>query len=127
MAVKLVVKGSKFCIQTQEFSTDWLPDTPSNRYTLVVWLRWLRDKRGQRLFTLQQLAPLVGSANRPAASQHVETFRACGEDFRDFVLRQRKVDEKVVAAVTEVLRQRPLAGPTELAPPVNERLGRQDL
>lgn len=127
MAVRLIVKGSKFCVQTPGFCTDWLPDTPANRYTMVVWLRWLRDKRGKPLFTLQELAPLVGSANRQAASQHVETFRACGEDFRDFVLRQRKVDEQVVAAVTEVVRQRPLAGPTELASPVNERLGRQDL
>lgn len=127
MTVKLIVKGSKFRIQTQGFSTDWLPNTPSNRYTLVVCLRWLRDERGKPLFTLQELAPLVGSANRQAASQHVATFRACGEDFRDFVLRQRKVDETVVAAVTEQLRQRPLSRPTELAQQVNAQLRRKDL
>lgn len=127
MALKLVVESNKFCIQAQEFSTAWLPDTPSNRYALVVWLRWLVDERGQPLFTLQELAVIVGSTNRQAASQHVEDFRQCGEDFRDFVLRQRKVSETVVACVQEELKQTPLARPTELAQRVNKRLARTDL
>jgi hypothetical protein len=69
----------------------------------------------------------VGSANRQAASQHLEEFRQCGEDFRAFVLRKRKVDATVVAGVFTALLQTPLAGPTELVPRVNAQLRRQDL
>lgn len=70
---------------------------------------------------------MVGSANRQAASQHLEDFRQCGEDVRAFVLRKRKVDATVVEGVLTELLQTPLAGPTELAERVNVRLGRSDL
>jgi hypothetical protein len=69
----------------------------------------------------------VGSPNRQAASQHLEEFRQCGEDFRAFVLRQRKVDATVVAAVVAALLHTPLAGPTDLVPRVQARLDRHDL
>jgi len=69
----------------------------------------------------------VGSANRQAASQHVEDFRQCGEDFRAFVLRKRKIDASVVEGVWQELQQTPVAGPAELAPRVNAQLGRHDL
>jgi transposase-like protein len=87
----------------------------------------LVDDQGKPCFTLQELGALVGSANRQAASQHLEDFRQCGEDFRAFVLRKRKVDATVVEGVLHELLQNPLAGPTELLPRVNGRLGRQDL
>jgi transposase-like protein len=93
----------------------------------VVWLRLLRDEYGKPFFTLQELAELVGRANRQAASQHVEEFRQCGEDFRTFVLRRRKVDAMVVEAVLAELLKTPLAGPTELLSRVNAQLGRRDL
>ena len=93
----------------------------------VVWLRLLVDAHGKPLFTLQELAAMVGSANRQAASQHLEDFRQCGEDFRAFVLRKRKVDATVVEGVWHELLKTPLAGPTELVPRVNTRLGRHDL
>jgi hypothetical protein len=84
-------------------------------------------RRGKPLFTLQELAVLVGSTNRQAASQHLEDFRQCGEDLRGFVLRRRKVDGTVVEGVLRELLQTPLAGPAELAPRVNAQLGRNDL
>jgi transposase-like protein len=87
----------------------------------------LVDEAGKPLFTLQEVAALVGSANRQAASQHLEDFRQCGEDFRAFILRKRKVDTTVVDGVLHELLQTPLAGPTELGPRVNARLGRDDL
>lgn len=121
------VAGSRFRVRTPQFSTQWLPDTPSNRHMTVVWLRLLRDEYGKTFFTLQELAELVGSANRQAASQHVEDFRQCGEDFRTFVLRKRKVDAMVVEAVLAELLKTPLAGPTELLCRVNAQLGRRDL
>jgi len=127
MAVQLEVEGNKFRVQTQEFSTQWLPDTPINRQMTVVWLRLLVDENGKPLFTLQELAAIVGSANRQAASQHVEEFRQCGEDVRAFVQRQRKVDATVVEGALKELMKTPLVGPGELADRVNEQLGRQDL
>ena len=121
------VEGERFRVRTFTFSTQWLPDTPSNRHLAVVWCRLLGDSHGKPLFTLQELALIVGSANRQAASQHVEDFRQCGEDFRAFVLRKRKVDASVVEGVFTELLQTPLAGPTELLPRVQRQLGRQDL
>lgn len=127
MAIKVVVEGSRFCVQTQGFCTQWLPDTPINRQVTLVWLRLLMDEEGQRLFTLQELAVMVDSANRQAASQHMEDFRECGEEFRAFVRRRRKIDETVVQAVESELMKRPLMGPQELAQRVNERLRRRDV
>jgi hypothetical protein len=119
--------GPRFRVRTARFSTQWLPDTPSNRPLTVVWLRLLRDEHDKPCFTLQELAALVGSTNRQAASQDVEDFRQCGEDFRAFVLRQRKVDAAVVEGVLQELLHTPLVGPTALVPRVNGRLGRHDL
>jgi hypothetical protein len=117
----------RFRVRTARFATQWLPDTPSNRHLMVVWFRLLVDDRGKPLFTLQELATLVDSTNRQAASQHLEDFRQCGADMRAFVLRKRKVDAAVVEGVLHELLQTPLAGPTELMPRVNGRLGRHDL
>jgi len=119
--------GQRFRVQTATFSTQWLPDTPSNRHLTIVWLRLLRDAHDRPCFTLQAFAPLVGSANRQAASQHLEDFRQCGEDFHAFVLRKCKVDAMVVEAVLAEVRHTPLAGPTDLVSRVQARLDRHDL
>lgn len=125
--LRVDVDGQRFRVRTPEVSTQWLLDTPSNRHLTVVWFRLMVDAQGKPCFTLQELAALVGSANRQAASQHLEDFRQCGEDFRAFVLRKRKVDAAVVEGVFTELLQTPLAGPTELVSRVNGRLGRTDL
>lgn len=127
MALKVIVKDNKFRVEIQGFSTDWLPDTPVNRHTTVVWLRLLVDEPGKPLFTLQQLAAIVGSKNRQAASQHLEDFRQCGENFQAFVTRKRKVDNTVVECVLKELLKSPLAGQAELAQRVNASLGRKDI
>jgi transposase-like protein len=124
---RVEVDGQRFRVRTAKFSTQWLPDTLSNRHLTVVWLRLLRDEHDKPCFTLQELAPLVDSAKRQAASQHLEDVRQCGEDFRAFVLRQRKVDATVVEAVLAELLHTPLAGPTELVPRVQARLDCHDL
>jgi hypothetical protein len=125
--LRVEVAGSRFRVRTAPFATQWLPDTPSNRHLTLVWFRLLVDAHGKSLFTVQELAVLVGSTNRQAASQHLEDFRQCGEDRRAFVLRQRNVAPTVVAGVLHELLQTPLAGPTELGPRVRARLGRDDL
>jgi hypothetical protein len=121
------VDGSRFRVRTAQFSTPGLPDTPSHRHLTLVWCRWLGDAHGKPLFTLQEFAVIVGSTNRQAASQPLEDFRQCGEDRRAFVLRKRQVDSTVVEGVVHALLQTPLAGPTELGPRVQARLGRDDL
>src|SRR3989441_2727329 len=121
------VEGQRFRVRTPQFATQWLPDMPGNRHMTVVWFRLLVDDQGKPLCTLQDLASIVGSPNRQAASQHLEDFRQCGEDFRAFVLRKRKVDATVVEAVLAELLHTPLAGPTELVPHVQARLERHDL
>ena len=121
------VEGQRFRVHTPRFATQWLPDTPSNRHLTLVWCRLLVDGHGTPLLTLQELAVIVGSANRQAASQHLEDFRQCGEDMSAFVLRKRKVDATVVEAVLQELLKTPIAGPTELVPRVNAQLGRKDL
>jgi len=119
--------GQRLRGQSARFSTQWLPDTPSNRHLTLVWLRLCVDAQGKPLFTLQELAALVGSPNRQAASQHLEDFRQCGEDFHAFVLRKRKVDATVVEAALAALLHTPLAGPTELVPRVQARVDRHAL
>jgi hypothetical protein len=121
------VDGQRFRVRTAQCSTPWLPDTPSHRHLTLVWCRLLVDEHGKSLFTLQEVATLVGSTNRQAASQHLEDVRQCGEDMRAFVLRQRNVDTTVVEGVLHELLQTPLAGPTELLARVQKRLARQDL
>ena len=125
--LRVEVYGQRFRVQSARFSPQWLPDTPSNRHLTVVWLRLLRDAHDKPCFTLQELAPLVGSANRQATSQHLEDFRQCGEDLRAFVLRKRQVEATVVDAVVAALLQTPFAGPTALLARVRQRLDRHDL
>src|SRR6516225_6633461 len=120
-------KASAFGCGPRSWPTQWLPDTPGNRHMTVVWFRLLVDDHGKPLCTLQDLASIVGSPNRQAASQHLEDFRQCGEDFRAFVLRKRKVDATVVEAVVAEVLHTPLAGPTALVPRVQARLDRHDL
>ena len=121
------VEGQRFRVRTPQFATQWLPDMPGNRHMTVVWFRLLVDDQGKPLCTLQDFASIVGSPNRQAASQHLEDFRQCGEDFRAFVLRKRQVDATVVEAVLVEVLHTPLAGPTELVPRVQTRLDRHDL
>lgn len=125
--LRVDVDGQRFRVRPPRFSTQWLPDTPSNRHMTVVWFRLLVDEHDKALFTLQEVAVIVGSANRQAASQHLEDFRQCGEDVRAFGLRKRKVDATVVEAVLHELLKAPLAGPAALVPRINAQLGRNDL
>lgn len=120
-------QDNRFRIKTQGFCFGWWKDTPVNRQVVVVALRGMQDSTGKRMFTLQELAGIVGSEHRQAASQHVEDFRQRGEDFKTFVMRKRKVDETVVEGVREEVLRRPLASNAELSKRVGERLGRTDI
>ena len=131
MALSIVKEDNRFRVEWQvdsgEYSTDWLPDTPSNRKAMVVFLRLLRDEEGNQLFTFQELSVILDSEKRQASSGHVERFRDCGCDFLKFLTRKRKVDSEVVEAVLSELLCDPLAEMKELCERVNARLGRHDL
>ena len=131
MVLEIHEKDSMFCVKwqvnSQRFSIDWLPDTSSNRKSVLVFLRLLRNEKGKRLFTFAKLSMLFRSNNRQAPSQHMEDFRDCGSDFLSFLARKRKVDSQVVEAVTMELCQDPLAKLNELQQRVNTRLSRDDL
>ena len=125
--MKIYREDSRICIEAQDFCIS-LPDTPINRKVLIVLLRWLRrSPKGGYLFTLKELAGIVESPNRQAASEHAEQFRACDEDFGAFIRRQRKVDEEVVDAVFAELMQDPLADIVVLCDRVRRRLDREDI
>ena len=64
MVLEVVEDDNRFRIETQEFCTFWLQDTPANRKVSVVYLRNLCDEDGKALFTFQKLAKIVGSNNR---------------------------------------------------------------
>jgi len=127
MAFEIQEEDNKFRIVWQGFSMDWLPDTPSNRKALLVFLRSLLDEECKHIFTFQELSKLFKSNNRQASSQHMEDFRDSGSDFLDCLTRKRKVDSVVVEAVVCELEGDPLAKLKELAELVNMRLGRKDL
>jgi len=124
--MRVLREDTQFRVEGQGISVAWL-DTPSNRKVSVIFLRGLRDAEGKRLFTLVELAEIVGSTNRQAGSQHVEDFRECGEDFGAVLTRRRKVDAEVVEAVLGELRQDPLVSEEVLRDRVCARLGREDL
>ena len=81
MALSFVREDNRFTAEWQGHFTISLPDTPSNRKAILVFLRSLHDSSGKRLFTFQELSVLFGSNNRQASSQHMEDFRDCGCDF----------------------------------------------
>jgi len=127
MTLEILEEDNRFRVEWQGNSTDWLPDTVSNRKSILVFLRLLRDDMGKRVFTFGELSVLFDSDNRQAASGHVERFRKCGSDLLHFLTRKRKVDSQVVEAVTQELLADPLAEIGELQQRVNARLGRDNL
>ena len=127
MALCVEEENNRFRVKWQGNSTDWFPDTSSNRKAILVFLRTLKDEKDKRMFTFQELSALFDSNNRQASSQHMEDFRECGCDFLQHLTRKRKVDCVVVEAVRQELRQDPLAKLIELQERANSRLGRKDL
>jgi transposase-like protein len=127
MALKVDKKDNLFRVVSQDFSTDWVLDTPENRKAMIVFLRLLLDYKGKALYTHQELSEIVGSSNRQACSNHFESFIASGRDFLTFLNRKRKVNDSVVSAVLDELKKDPLAKISELKQNVNASLNRKDL
>ena len=127
MTLSVEKQDNRFRVEWQGNSIDWLPDIPSSRKTILVFLRMLNDEQGKRMFTFQELSVVFESNNRQASSQHMADFRDSGCDFLDYLTRKRKVDSVVVEAVRQELMVDPLAKLVELRERVNAKLERNDL
>jgi hypothetical protein len=114
-------------IRSQAFWCEF-SDTWANRKGLFVVLRALRSpETGHPLVSYQTLADGFGYADRGNIHNFLQEFQACEEDFEAYLRRKRKVDAPVVAAVTEEVRQAPLASEPVLWERVSGRLKRTDL
>ena len=113
MALSIVKEDNRFRVEWQGNSTDWLPETPSNRKVVLVFLSWLRDENGNPVSTFQELSKIVDSEKRQASSCHVEGFRECSCDFLKYLTRKRKIDSEVVEALSQELRETPLSAINE--------------
>jgi transposase-like protein len=127
MAMEIQERDSRFRVVWQDFSMDWIPDTPTNKKALLVFLRSLLDDKDKHIFTFQELSVLFNSNNRQASSQHMEDFWESGCDFLSYLTRKRKVDCVVVESVRQELMRDPLAKLVELQERVNARLGGRNL
>ena len=76
----------------------------------MIVLRALRSSEtGKPFFTDQQLADGFGEQPRQNIQNFWQEFEQRGADFLADLQRTRKVDQAVGEAVTEAIRQRPLA------------------
>ena len=81
MALEIVRQDNKFRVQTQYFTTEFLPDTPANRKTMVVALRLMQNENSNKLFTFQKLARITRNT---IYSSEIDTklLRQCISTFR---------------------------------------------
>jgi len=77
MALKVVRNDTEFRIESQEFITQWLPDTHANRKVILVCLRLLCDENGKALYTHEELAGIVCSDKRQRKTRKLQTRSKC--------------------------------------------------
>jgi transposase-like protein len=103
----------------------------SNKYCLIQFLRGFKNSSGkQGLFTQEAIAqaiPDFEGNTRQSGDDHERRFRESGKDFKQYLTRRRKVDERVVDAVRAEVLESPLRHTTDLVKSVNQRLKRHDL
>lgn len=127
MALTIECQDTKFRVVGQELETNWLEDTYENRKVLVIFLYLLQDKEGRGIFTLQELAEIIGSPNRQAASKYIERFRKSGEDIHKTLHENSRADQEVREVIWEIVLQDPLINYKEIAQKANEQMGRDDI
>ena len=128
MALELEINNdNKFRVKTQTLFTDWLPNTAANRQIILIVLRYLRDGNGDALFTLKDLAVIVGSEKKQSADRHVAKFRKCGEDFVKTIRFRYKEEEEILELVLEELEENLLLRDKELIERVSKKLNRSDI
>ena len=107
------------------------PATESNKYCLLLFLRGFKKPSGkQGLFSQEQIAravPDFEGTTRQSVDDHERRFRESDYDFKQYLVRKRKVDEMVVDAVRAEVLEQPLRRKTDLVKAVNTRLHRDDI
>ena len=102
----------------------WFGDTPPNRKAVLVFLREMYDSEtGKWVFTEEELAGLLGSANRQAVDGQMKGFRDADGDLLDFLTHKRKVDDEVVQLVWEVFCSDPYASLPSMTDQANAGYG----
>lgn len=125
--IELINQDTHVVITSQDFCLT-LKNTWENQKVLFILLRALRSPAtGKPLFTYQHVADVFGYEPRQNIQNFWQEFEACGENLLTYLQHKRKVDQTVVEAVTEVVRQHPLASAPQLCEQVSSRLGRPDL
>ena len=85
-----------------------MPDTGSNRRSLMIVLRCLRTSEGRRWVTYERLAEELGYADRRNVHNFWMEFEACGYDLEAFLVRRKKVDAQVVQRCESIWQAHPL-------------------
>ncbi|MEA2098122.1 MAG: transposase, partial [Patescibacteria group bacterium] len=128
MALEIEINNNnQFRVKAQTFFTDWLPNISANRKIILIVLRYLRDADGEALFTFKDLAVIVGSGEKQAASKHVEEFRKCEEDFLKTIQHKCKADEQILESVLEILEENLLLTDKEIIERISKKLNRSDI
>ncbi len=101
-------QGKKISVNIENMQIE-LKDTPSNRKTLSVVARKLTFvESGKPVFTFQAIADCLGYAARQNTDNFYREFKACGEDFQQFSLRQNRLKEESFALIEAQVLESPL-------------------
>ena len=115
--------AKQFRVKVENIYYGWFADTPSNIKAVLVFLREMYDSEtGKWMFTEEELAGLVGSANRQAMDGHMKGYRDAHGDILKFLQRQRKVDDEVVQLVWKVFCSDPYASLSSMTEQANATL-----
>ncbi len=128
MTIQIERENNKFQVKTQYFNLEWIPDTPANRKTTVVFLRLMENENNKKLFTLQELAKITKGTTANASIKAIKQFEQKDRDFHQLhVYHKPKIDEKVIETIKEIVKEEPLAQLEEIARKANQRLNRTDI
>jgi transposase-like protein len=125
--LKIIHQDNQLFVISQDFCFTLNDSWPNRKVMFVILSRLCSSKTGKSLFTYQQLADEFGYKHRQNIQNYVQEFEKCSEDFKDYLMRRRKVDESVVAAVSDELSHALNASEVCLCERVSLRLGRVDL
>lgn len=98
--VEWSAEKAQFRVKVGQVDYGWFADTSLNKKAVLVLLREMYDGRtGDRLFTEEALAALLGSTNRQAVDGHMKGFREAEGDLLEYLRGKCKVDADVVELV----------------------------
>lgn len=116
MTINIDRENNKFRVKTQQFNTEWIPDTLENRKTTVVFLRLMEDENGKKLFTLQELAQITQGISPNTALKAIKQFDEKDRDFYKLHLHHNpKLNGREIEAITKIIKEDPLETSEEIA------------